>query len=155
MRKKIKDQVSDKDDAQATSALEELVGYNLKRAYLIVLEDFRAALGEDGLAPRVFSALSLIVQFPDITQSALAKMLGIERSGLVAIIDELERRKFVHRTAVPNDRRVQALVPSEAGSKTYHVALEAVRRHETELLSDLSCEEKDTLLKLLRKIRDN
>ena len=133
--------------------LEGLVGYNLKRAYVILSTDFRRALGEDGFAPRVFSALSLIVEFPDITQSDLARKLGIERSGLVAIIDELESRGFVLRQPVPGDRRVQALSPTEAGKAAYFSAREVVLAHEKELLSHLSPEEIEILIGLLQKIR--
>lgn len=133
--------------------LEEFIGYNLKRAYMIVLADFRRALGDEGMAPRQFSALSLVVQFPNITQSGLARMLGIERSGLVALVDELEGRGFLERTHVPGDRRVQALVATPAGQRACHEALDAVRAHEAQLLSALSAEEKETLAILLKKIR--
>ncbi|WP_439525006.1 MarR family winged helix-turn-helix transcriptional regulator [Marivita sp.] len=136
-----------------TPDLEEFIGYNLKRAYVIVQADFRRALGEDGFAPRVFSALSLVVQYPNVTQSGLARMLGIERSGLVAIVDELEGRGLLKRTHVPGDRRVQALVPTAAGSKAYAEARTAVRAHEDRLLANLSDAEKSTLLALLAKIR--
>lgn len=138
---------------QTPAELDVFVGYNLKRAYVIVQQDFRKALGEDGLAPRVFSALSLVVQFPNITQSELARLLGIERSGLVAIVDELEQRGYLLRTTVQGDRRVQALVPTEAGQQANASAHERVRAHEDALLSNLSAEEKGTLLRLLKKIR--
>lgn len=138
---------------QELSDLEEFVGYNLKRAYVIVQEDFRAAVGKDGLGPRVFSALSLVVQFPNITQSKLARKLGIERSGLVAIIDELEKRAFLSRTTVPGDRRVQALVPTDEGIKAYRASQNVLRDHENALLSNMTAEEKQTLIRLLRKIR--
>lgn len=134
--------------------LDDFVGYNLKRAYVIVSEDFRRALGEDGFAPRVFSAISLIVQFPNITQSELARKLGIERSGLVAIIDELESRGFVQRQAVPGDRRVQALAPTKDGRTAYLHAREVVRTHEERLFADLSPDEIETLTSLLKKIRN-
>lgn len=137
-----------------TSDLDDLVGYNLKRAYLIVREDFRRALGADGLAPRVFSALSLIVQFPNITQSELARMLRIERSGLVAIVDELEARGFLRRNPVPGDRRAQALSPTAAGTGAYGRARAAVRAHEDRLLAHLSHEEREVLVGLLGRIRE-
>ena len=141
------------DPALDASDLEDLIGYNLKRAYVIVQADFRAALGDDGMSPRVFSALSLCVRYPNITQSELARMMGIERSGLVAIVDELEAKKHLQRVPVPSDRRVQALVPTDAGRAAYDAAIDAVRAHEDRLFSDMSTEEKDTLLSLLKKIR--
>lgn len=146
---------ADLADYQDISDLEEFVGYNLKRAYIIVQNDFRAALGQDGLGPRVFSALSLVVQFPNITQSELARKLGIERSGLVAIVDELEQRAYLVRTTVPGDRRVQALVPTAAGAAAYSCAVAQVKNHEDKLLSNFSAAEKRALIGLLRKIRDN
>lgn len=133
--------------------LESLVGYALKRAYVTMQADFRATLGEGGLTPRSFAAQSLVVQVPDITQSELARLLGIERSGLVAIIDDLEGRGYLRRTTVPGDRRVQALVPTEAGCAAYDEALTAVRAHEDKLLAGLSGAERDTLMTLLQKIR--
>lgn len=137
----------------AQSDLEDLVGYNLKRAYLIVSSDFKHTLGQDGFAPRVFSALSLVVQYPNITQSEVARRLGIERSGLVAIIDELESRELLQRVAVPNDRRIQALAPTAAGQATYARARDAVLAHEAALFSEFSDAEMQSLMGLLRKIR--
>lgn len=133
--------------------LEDLVGYNLKRAYVTLQVDFRATLEADDLAPRVFSALSLVVQYPKITQSALARMLGIERSGLVAIVDSLEARGYLARASVPGDRRVQALVPTAVGARAHAAAAVAVREHEARMLADLSAEEVTQLVALLRKIR--
>jgi DNA-binding MarR family transcriptional regulator len=133
--------------------LERLVGYNLKRAYVVVSTDFRRIMGKNGLAPRQFSALSLIVQFPKITQSELARKLGIERSGLVAIVDDLQMRKFVSRQPIPGDRRVQALTATAQGQSAYEEAHEMVIAHEATLLSDLSPQEVDILIGLLQRIR--
>ena len=143
----------DHDFELKTSDLEDLVGYNLKRAYIVVQTDFREALGKDGLSARVFAALSLAVNFPNITQSELARMMGVERSGLVAIVDELEERGYLRRAAVPGDRRVQALVPRDAGRRAYAEAISVVREHENALLADMTEDEKATLLMLLKKIR--
>lgn len=135
------------------SPLDQFIGYNLKRAYVIVQADFRQALGEDGLAPRVFSALNLVVQYPNMTQSALAKLLGIERSGLVAIIDELEGRGYLERTRVPGDRRVHALAATTEGQAANKALQTSVKDHENRLLSHMSADEKETLITLLKKIR--
>ncbi len=144
---------SNQIDGMDASDLEDLIGYNLKRAYVIVQTDFRKTLGDDGMSARVFSALSLCVRYPNITQSELARMMGIERSGLVAIVDELEAKNHLRRAPVPGDRRVQALVPTDAGRSVYKAAIQAVRAHEDRLFADMSSEEKETLLSLLKKIR--
>ncbi|MBF9030024.1 MarR family transcriptional regulator [Rhodobacterales bacterium HKCCE3408] len=141
------------DPSAEVPDLDAFIGYNLKRAYILVETDFRAAMGDEGLSPRVFSALSFIVQFPNITQSELARQLGVERSGLVAIVDELEMRGFLTRALVPGDRRVQALIPTAAGRAAHGRALDKVRAHEERFFAGFTEEERQTLLALLLKTR--
>jgi len=143
------------DASEDVPALDAFVGYNLKRAYVVIYDDYRKTLGLDGFAPRVFSALAIVVQFPNITQSAVARHLGVERYGLVAIVDELEKRKLVKRTAVPGDRRAHALVATKEGVTAFHEAHDAAQSHEDRILADFSDEEKQTLMKLLQKIRNS
>lgn len=138
---------------KAKSNLDDLVGYNLKRAYVVVQADFRRALDQDNLSARLFSTLSLVAENPDISQSAVARRLGIERSGVVSMIDDLEKRGFVVRKPVPGDRRVQALQATPDGNTAYQAALEIVKDHEASLLSDLSAEERQMLISILKKIR--
>ena len=138
---------------QDAAALEDLVGFNLKFAYLRVEADFRATLGADGLSPRVFTALGFVVQSPGITQSTLARTIGIERSGLVAVVDDLEGRGYLLREDVPGDRRVHALMPTDAGVRAYRATMNAVRAHEDRLLSHLTDAERQSLLGILKKIR--
>lgn len=141
------------DDGWQPQNLEALVGYNLKRAYILFQTDLRHVLEADALSIRSFAALSLVVETPHITQSTLARRMGIERSGLVAVVDDLEARGFLWRTEVPGDRRVQALVPQPAGVKAYQTALARVEEHENRLLSGLSPKEQTDLIALLQKLR--
>ena len=135
------------------SGLDDLVGYNLKRVYMIFQSDFRATLGNDGLAPRSYSALALAVQNPEITQSDLARKLGIERSGLVAIVDQLESLGLLRRVGGPGDRRIQALTPTEKGQTLFARTADTVARHETRLLSVLTPNERSHLVEILKKLR--
>lgn len=135
------------------TAFESLIGYNLKRAYLIVQADFRHAMADTGLSARMFSALSFVVTMPGLTQSDLARRLKIERSGLVAIVDDLQGRGYLNRVPVPGDRRVQALKPTDAGIAAYEEAIACAQSHEADLLKVLNEDEKQMLLSLLGKIR--
>ncbi len=135
------------------ATLDSLIGYNLKRVYMIFQADFRRTLGKEGLSPRCYSALSLAVQHTDITQSELARELGIERSGLVAIVDELEGLGLLSRVPVPGDRRVQALSPTRKGQKLFAEISRRVSQHEERLLSTLSVEERKGLVSVLKKLR--
>ena len=142
----------DEIEAQA-SVLDRLIGYNLKRVYILMDADFRKTLEDDDMPPRVFSTLSIIVETPGVMQSDVARMLGIERSGLVAIVDGLEKRGLVERQPFPGDRRVHALHSTPAGKEVFQRGIKAVFAHEERALSMLSQGERKKLLSLLRKIR--
>lgn len=144
---------SAEDSADALS-LDGLIGYNLKRAYVVVREDFRRAMEDEGLSPRAFSALSIIAEYPNISQSEVARMLGVDRSGMVAITDDLERRAYLRRTASARDRRVQALMPTAAGQAAHARALRKIGEHEARLFAGFTPDEQATLIALLRRIRD-
>lgn len=135
------------------SDIEGLLGYNLKRAYMIVRDDFRKQVEQSVLSPRSFSVLTLIVESSGLTQSAVARQLGIERSGLVAIIDDLEAHGLAERRAVPGDRRAQALMATDAGYDLHAQILARVHAHERALLASLDPAEQSQLLTLLRKFR--
>lgn len=136
------------------SVLDTFVGYNLKRAYMIVDSDFRAVMADKALSPRVFSALTLIARVPNLTQSDLSRRLGIERSGLVAIVDHLEGNGYVRRVPVPRDRRVHALCATDKGIALHQEAVALVRAHEDRLLSTFSDSERQQLISLLQRIRN-
>jgi len=140
-------------ESKTSIDLNSLIGYNLKRAYMIAQVDFRAALGAGGLGARDFSVLSVVVDNPNITQSVVARMLGIKRSGLVAIVDQLADQGFLERVPVPGDRRVQALKPTPEGIAVFKDSAAAVQKHEEETFVMLTNEEQEKLLQLLAKVR--
>lgn len=133
--------------------LDALVGYNLKRSYMLFRSTFLSVQQDTPIPPRVFSALAIVVAQPGVTQSNLARTLGIERSGLVAIIDELQRSGWLERAPVPGDRRVQALFPTPAGKAKFTETRSALEHNETEILSVLTPSETKSLLALLQKLR--
>lgn len=139
--------------AQRVNRLDQFVGYNLKRVYMLVQDDFRASLASDDLSPRVFSALSLTVEGKGITQSEVARRLNIERSGLVSIIDILEQRGLVRRMPVEGDRRAHALHPTPEGVETYQRAVQTVKEHEDRIFGMLSGAERVEMMTLLQKVR--
>lgn len=128
------------------------VGYALKRAYLTFHADFLASLAHLELRPGTFSALSIIVDNPDISQSQLARALAIERSGVVLLVDHLEGRGLIARHRVPDDRRAYALRATLAGRRLREEAVAAIRRHEARLLSGLSDAERAELEALLARL---
>jgi DNA-binding MarR family transcriptional regulator len=103
--------------AETDRHLQAFIGYAMKRAMSIIQADFARTLSEYDLRAVSFSALSIIVCEPGLTQTQLADALQIERSNLVTIIDELAGRNLIIRAAVAQDRRRHALMPTAAGKE--------------------------------------
>lgn len=127
-------------------------GYNVKRASNIMQSNAAKALDTYGLRITTFSALCVIVDNPDVTQSQLAAALNMERSNTVLIIDALEEANLIGRFRVPTDRRSYALRATLAGIKRRDAAARALTAAEEERLAGLNLEERAQLMELLRRI---
>jgi DNA-binding MarR family transcriptional regulator len=133
--------------------LSAFIGYAMKRALSIVQADFASALSDYDLRAVSFSALSIIVGEPGLTQTQLADALQIERSNLVTIIDELAGRGLIIRAPVAQDRRRHALMPTTAGQQLAAKANASAAEHERRLFGCLTEAEQNELQRILRKFR--
>ncbi|KAA5606620.1 MarR family transcriptional regulator [Roseospira marina] len=141
-------------DTVFEGAIRGMVGYNLKRAYIVLHAAARAAAEDFGLRVPTFSCLSVIVRNPGITPSALAEHLKIERPNLVVIVDELETRELIRRTQMKTDRRRYELTVTVRGRRLHDQAAEAIRDAEAQCLQGLGAEDQARLIDLLNKIEN-
>jgi DNA-binding MarR family transcriptional regulator len=79
----------------------------------------------------------------------LGKGLGIDRTTMVSVIDELEQHHFVERTRHPTDRRQHVIVLTPEGKEVYQQAKLAAERFEEAYLAPLSAEQRQQLTVLL------
>lgn len=131
--------------------LDELIGYAVRRAQLCIYEDFAAAMDADGITPQRFSSLVIVENNPGISQTRLAEVMGIARSGVVAIIDGFEQQGLVERQA-SDDRRSYSLTLTKAGTRQLKRYKEAVKAHDDRISAALTAVEKKQLRALLRKL---
>jgi DNA-binding MarR family transcriptional regulator len=132
--------------------LPSLVGYHLRRAQIAVFQNFARTMAELAVTPGQFGVLEVIANNPGLSQTELARAIGIDRSTMVAVIDGLEGRGLVVRAPAPSDRRSYALRLSDEGEQAIVAMRERVRAHEADIARDLSPAEQRTLVDLLRRI---
>src|ERR1700751_5163187 len=91
--------------------LPSLLGYVLRRTQSAVFADFAGTLGKAGeaLPPGEFGLLVLVDRNARLSQMALARALGIDRSTLVPILNRLQARGLLVRRDSPTDGRTHAL----------------------------------------------
>jgi DNA-binding MarR family transcriptional regulator len=132
--------------------LPELVGFQLRMAQIAMFKDFSESLGDLDVTPGLFGVLVIIEANPDLKQSELARATHLDRSTVVSVIDNLERRNLVERRAAPNDRRSNALRLTSEGGALLRKIKHKVGEHEKRLVATLSAAERQTLVKLLKKV---
>ncbi|SFA68935.1 DNA-binding transcriptional regulator, MarR family [Poseidonocella pacifica] len=132
--------------------LRQFAGYRMKRAYLLIQEDMARTLSPFGLRTGTFSALAVVIDSPGISQTELSHLLNIKRSGVVVVVDELERAGVLRRKPVKGDRRTNALTVTAAGRRLWGKVEKAVQEHEAAILSDLNEVEIAQLRDLLGRV---
>jgi len=134
------------------SYLEDLLGYNARRAALAVIGVFLQRMEPFDLRPVDFSVLTLIAHNPGITSRQLCAALDILPPNLVGLIKSLDNRGLIERHPHPTDRRAQGLHLSPAGKKLQKNAQTTVTALESDVAGRLTAKELDTLKALLRKV---
>jgi DNA-binding MarR family transcriptional regulator len=108
------------------------------------------ALASLGLSPKGFGALAVLAAEGPLSQQQLAARQGIDRTTMVAVVDELERLGAVERRRDPDDRRAYALHLTRAGRRLLVPAEAAVVDVEQSFLAPLPAAEQERLKQALR-----
>lgn len=131
--------------------LNDIVGYNLRRAHGIQRQRFATVFGPLGIRPVLLSILGLIYQQVQVLQSELGRQLAIKRANIVPLLDELESRGLVSRRPTNTDRRAYLLELTPAGKKLTAKLVALHAELERDMIEQLGMRERDQLLALLKK----
>lgn len=129
-----------------------MVGYAARRAQLKIFEDFIRTMATIDLRPASFSVLVVIGANPGSTQSAVSAALGLQRTNLVAIIDQLEERGLARRAPSKADKRSHALTLTAKGKRLLDKAMVLQAEHEDRVLAALAPGEGRQLLDILHRM---
>jgi DNA-binding MarR family transcriptional regulator len=81
------------------------LGYLLKHAALRFEQLTAAELEPLGIRPREWAALNCLDEQHGLSQREAAQLLGVDRTTMVALVDELEAKGWVERRPHSDDRR--------------------------------------------------
>ncbi len=129
-----------------------LLGYWMRRAQVVAFQDFASTFAGHELTPGQLGALLLIEANQGLSQTALGRALGIERSSVVPLIDRLQRRALVRRAVHAADRRAHALELSPAGVELLARLARPLEAHERRIAAGLSPAERRMLIALLARV---
>lgn len=111
-----------------------------------------SVVGDLPHGPRGYHVLATVVHDQPPSQLALADHLGVDRTVMTYVIDDLVAAGLVERQANPADRRQRMVVATERGKRVLADHQERVRQAEDDLLDALEPGERDALRRLLRRV---
>jgi len=132
--------------------LPTLIGYNIRRAQIVLWRDFARTVADGEIRPGMFSAIALVRANPGIAQVELATELSIDKASMVSLIDRLEDSGWIVRTRSQEDRRRQGLTVTPAGEKIYKTLKREMLDHERKFAALYTETERKQLVNLLRRL---
>jgi DNA-binding MarR family transcriptional regulator len=105
-----------------------------------------------GITGRQLAVLIAIDSQAPLSQQEVARRLGVDRTTMVLLTDELENKRLVQRRQDPGDRRKNVVALTDAGRTTLRAAASASAEAERLFLGSLSGDEATQLRQALRAV---
>lgn len=131
--------------------LDGLLGYQLQRSHMLVVDDAREALRIHDITPAKLTALLLIRASPGCDQTALGRALDTNRSSAMKLVNFLVERGLVERRP-GRDLRTNALHLLPGVEDRIQEMLKALGESDARMSERLNPEERSQLFNLLRKL---
>jgi len=128
------------------------LGYLLKHAQVRLAELAEPLLAPHGVTGREIAVLLVLDSPSPLSQQDAASLLGIDRTTMVAMVDALEDKGFVHRRPAPTDRRRNLVELTPAGEAALRAGVAATDAAEDSLLSTLDKRQAAALRDALHRI---
>lgn len=139
-------------DAVAFGPLADWVGFNLRMAQASAFQAFSHLSRVIGERPGRFATLVLIGHNPGISQTALSRANGRDKSSLTPVLEDLVRRGLVQRQRMRGDRRTYRLRLTSAGERTLEQLMVCARKHEKNLDRIIGAKNRDNFVRILKRI---
>jgi DNA-binding MarR family transcriptional regulator len=135
----------------ADAPITEFAGQLLFRLWRAAHVHAADALGTVGLTPALFALLNVIGAREGAIQQELGAALGIDRTTMVSLIDQLEHAGLAERRPSAKDRRAREVAITPKGRARLEQARRMLSQTEDDVLVGLTAEQRRDLLALLRR----
>ncbi|MFI2229579.1 MarR family winged helix-turn-helix transcriptional regulator [Nocardia testacea] len=108
--------------------------------------------GEVGARGYHYRILAALDEFGAASQTELGRRCNMDRSDVVAALNELAGQGFVERTPDPQDRRRNTVILAEGGTRQLRRLDRVLDQVQDDLLGPLPAEDRQTLTRLLSRL---
>ena len=134
------------------SSVEDELGWALGAIMRSYLRVAGGAVADVPGGPRGYLVLATVGQGELSTQLALAQHLGIDRTAMTYLLDDLENAGLLERRPDPSDRRARLVTLTETGLSRLCELQRGLHQAEEGLLEPLAHEERTVLRELLQRL---
>ena len=138
-------------DPSADPPVSEFAGQLFFRLWRATHTRTADALASVGLTPALFALLNVIGAREGAIQQELGSLLGIDRSTMVSLIDQLEQAGLANRRPSARDRRAREVAITPKGRRQLERARELISQVEDEVLAGLTTKQRREMVALLRR----
>jgi DNA-binding MarR family transcriptional regulator len=135
-----------------SSALDQDLGFTLGVVFRAYITAANAVVCDIPGGPRGYQILVAAIQHQADGQGALAQRLGVDRTVMTYLIDDLEEAGLVERRADPLDRRSRHIVATTQGQQLWASTEQRLQEVEDHVLGALSTAERATFRELLQRL---
>ena len=139
-----------KKPSPARVELESLPGHHIRRLQQIAVAIFLQETEGTGITPVQFAALQTVANTPGTDQRTLARSIGFDTSTIAGVVDRLEARGLLRRSASPDDRRVRLLTLTAEGQALLDEVTPGMQRAQARMLAPLPKAERAEFMRMLR-----
>lgn len=132
--------------------LDDDLGWSLGVVFRSYVRTAEALVHDLPGGPRGYQVLAAAAQDLPGGQGALAQRLGIDRTVMTYLVDDLESAGLVERRLSASDRRNKRVVATEHGRATWARTRDRLERAEDHVLGPLAPAERDRFRDLLRTL---
>ncbi|HVV31965.1 MAG TPA: MarR family transcriptional regulator [Vitreimonas sp.] len=124
----------------------------LHRAEQLAADRFAQLVGSDGVTLRQFAVLAAIAENPGLSQSDLVRATGIDRSTLADMMNRMEKRGWVVRTASVLDARALSVRLAASGSTILAAVTPYAHAADAAIVDSLPRTKRRSFLNMLGKL---
>lgn len=137
---------------QCGSALDSDLGWALGAVFRAYVKSAEAVVADLPGGPRGYQVLAAAARDLPGSQLALAQQLGIDRTVMTYLLDDLERAGLVERRPDPADRRARRVTATERGKRRAETLERELRATEERVLAPLPAADRTTFRGLLQRL---
>lgn len=142
-------------DEQAPSVLWQTPSWLLTQSAMHAQRVISEAFSAGGARGYHYRLLATLAEYGPASQASLGRRTGIDRSDVVAAINELAERGQVDRSPDPRDGRRNVIALTAAGRRQHKRLEKLVAKAQDEIFAPLSATERKQLSRSLTKLLDH